>query len=267
MKQFDMFRDFLSYMEWQQARPSVTTTAVSSFAPLQSTQRLTYTAAPSDRPLSAVGNPPGPFSLPASVRGSWAGGVQGQQGRPLARSTPPDYSARLCRASCTLGPSHEGDRSWGAPFSWGDVGEGAPTAVGDQNYLGPYHGEYYYPSDSYRPHSFEQQPPPFQDLFGTDFDPSFPFSANSDADFPVSVDIDNYRGVVPLAVDKEARSILIKYMGDLYRDAPSVGEPSGAGSELSEWLLAQRLGLFADASRPKPGINLPSEFSRISTPG
>ena len=50
-------------------------------------------------------------------------------------------------------------------------------------------------------------------------------------------------------------------MGDLYRDAPSVGEPSGAGSELSEWQTAQRLGLFADASRPKPGINLPSEFS------
>ena len=55
-------------------------------------------------------------------------------------------------------------------------------AVGDQNYLGPYHGEYYYPSDSYRPHSFEQQPPPFQD-FGTDFVPSFPSSAISEADF------------------------------------------------------------------------------------
>ena len=50
-------------------------------------------------------------------------------------------------------------------------------------------------------------------------------------------------------------------MGDLYRDTPSVGEPSGAGSELSEWQSALRLGLFTDASRPKPGINLPSEFS------
>ena len=81
------------------------------------------------------------------------------------------------------------------------------------------------------------------------------------ADFSVPGDIDNIRGVDPLAVDKEARSILYRYMGDLYRDAPSVGEPSGAGSELSEWQTAQRLGLFADASRPKPGINLPSEFS------
>ena len=180
--QFDMFRDFLSYMERQQAHPSVTTTAVSSFAPVQSTQRLIYTAAQSDRPLSAVVYPPGPFSLPASVSGSGAGGIHGQQGRPLLQEhTNLAYSARLRRASCN--PSHEGDRSWGAPFSWGAFGEGAPTAVGDQDYLGPYHGEYYYPSDSYRPHTFEQQPPPFQDSVGADFDPSFPYSANSDADF------------------------------------------------------------------------------------
>ena len=82
--QFDMFRDFLSYMERQQAS-FCHITAVSSFAPVQSSQRLKYTAAPSDHPFSAVGNPPGPFSLPASVSGSKAGGggVQGQQGRPL----------------------------------------------------------------------------------------------------------------------------------------------------------------------------------------
>ena len=107
---------------------------------------------------------------------------------------------------------------------WGDFGEGAPTAVGYQDYLGPYHGEYYYPSDAYRPHAYEQQPP-FQD-FGTDFDPSFPSSAISEADVSGSGDIDNYRGVDPLAVDKEARSILIKYIGDLYRVAPFIGEPS-----------------------------------------
>ena len=62
-------------------------------------------------------------------------------------------------------------------------------------------------------------------------------------------------------VFKEACSILIKYMGDLYRDAISVGEPSGARSELSEWESVHGFGLFADASRPKPGIKLPSEFS------
>ena len=84
--QFDLFRVFLAYMEWQQARLSVTTSAVSSFAPVQSTERLIYTAAPSDRPFSAVGYPSGPLSLPAPVSGSGTGGgggVQGQQGRPL----------------------------------------------------------------------------------------------------------------------------------------------------------------------------------------
>ena len=55
-------------------------------------------------------------------------------------------------------------------------------------------------------------PPPFQD-FGTDFYPSFPSSAISEADFSGSGDIDNYRGVDPLAVDKEARSILISIWG------------------------------------------------------
>ena len=129
-------------------------------------------------------------------------------------------------------------------------------------YLGPYHGEYYYPSGSYRPHfPVEQQPPRFQDSFGTDFDPFFPSSANSEADYSETGDVDNHQGVDRRAVHKEARSFLIKYMGDLYRDAPSVGEPSGAGSELSEWQSLDGFGLFADASRPKPGINLPSEFS------
>ena len=41
-------------------------------------------------------------------------------------------------------------------------------------------------------------------------------------------------GVDPRVVDKEARSLLFKYMGDLYRDATdTTREPShGAGSEL-----------------------------------
>ena len=43
---------------------------------------------------------------------------------------------------------------------WGDFGGRAPTAVGDQSYLGPVYGEYLgYPSDPYRPHTFEQSPP------------------------------------------------------------------------------------------------------------
>ena len=43
---------------------------------------------------------------------------------------------------------------------WGDFGGRAPTAVGDQSYLGPVYGEYLgYPSDPYRPHTLEQSPP------------------------------------------------------------------------------------------------------------
>ena len=44
----------------------------------------------------------------------------------------------------------------------------------------------------------------------------------------------NYVAGTSRAVDKEARSLLYKYMGDLYRDATdTIGEPShGAGSEL-----------------------------------
>ena len=61
-----------------------------------------------------------------------------------------------------------------------------------------------------------------------------PFASPED-DF--SGDVDNYRRVDPRVVDKEARSLLFKYMGDLYRDATDIfGEPlqrlNGAGSEL-----------------------------------
>ena len=58
-----------------------------------------------------------------------------------------------------------------------------------------------------------------------------PFASPED-DF--SGDVDNYRGVDPRVVDKEARSLLFRYMGDLYHDATdTTGEPShGAGSEL-----------------------------------
>ena len=79
----------------------------------------------------------------------------------------------------------------------------------------------------------------------------------------VSGDVDNYRGVVPHVVDKEARSLLFNYMGDLYRDATdTIGEPShGAGSELGGWYSAPNTGLFTDAPRCRLGINLPSEFA------
>ena len=43
-----------------------------------------------------------------------------------------------------------------------------------------------------------------------------PFASPED-DF--SGDVDNFRRVVPRVVDKEARSLLFKYMGDLYRVA------------------------------------------------
>ena len=138
-----------------------------------------------------------------------------------------------------------------------------PTAVGGQDFLGPYQtGEYYYTSDPYRPHfPLESQPPRVSDSFGADFDLHFQTTPDSEVDFSDFEEDDNYRGVDPLAVDKEARSILFKYMGDLYRDANTVGEPSEAGSELSEWDSAHGYGLFADASHPKPGIKLPSEFA------
>ena len=59
--------------------------------------------------------------------------------------------------------------------------------------------------------------------------------ASPEGDF--SGDVDNYRRVDPRVVYKEARSLLFKYMGDLYRVATEIfGEPlqslNGAGSEL-----------------------------------
>ena len=72
--QVELFRDFLSFMERQCARPPVMSSAVSS-APVQFSRRLIYTAAPSGLPYSAV-IPPVPSSLPAPVSGSR--GVQGQ---------------------------------------------------------------------------------------------------------------------------------------------------------------------------------------------
>ena len=42
-------------------------------------------------------------------------------------------------------------------------------------------------------------------------------SAFSEDNF--SGDVDNYRGVDPRAVDKEAHSILYRYMGDLFNTA------------------------------------------------
>ena len=60
----------------------VVSTAASSLASVQSDSgtRLVYTSAPSDRPFSAVGTPPGPSPLPAPVRGSGSGGGGGDGG-------------------------------------------------------------------------------------------------------------------------------------------------------------------------------------------
>ena len=137
-------------------------------------------------------------SLPAPVSGSR--GVQGQQGHPLcSRVPPPEYSAHLRRAIGTPRPSHEGDRSWGSP-SWGSFGEGVPAAVGGQDFLGPYQsGEYYYPSDPYRPlFPLESQPPRVSDYFGADFDPSFLTSADSEVDFRISGTLIITEGLTPL---------------------------------------------------------------------
>ena len=90
---------------------------------------------------------------------------------------------------------------------WGDFGGRAPTAVGDQSYLGPVYGEYLgYPSDPYRPHTLEQSPP-------SDFGPVYvflvPFASPED-DF--SGDVDNFRRVVPRVV-----SLIQIYGGSLPR--------------------------------------------------
>ena len=210
------------------------TTAALFLASVQfdSGMRFVYSSAPSDRPFSTVGTPPGPPTLPAPVRGSGAGGGWGQQGRPPLRGFSPHFS-QLVFLDVRRVSSHGRKTDPGVLLLfWGDFGGRAPTAVGDQSYLGPVYGEYLgYPSDPYRPHTLEQSPP-------SDFGPVYvflvPFASPED-DF--SGDVDNFRRVVPRVVDKEARSLLFKYMGDLYRVATDIfGEPlqsfNGAGSEL-----------------------------------
>ena len=73
--QNELFRGFLAFMRSQE----VVSTAALSLASVQSdsSTRLVYTSAPSDRPFSAVGTPPGPSPLPAPVRGSGSGGGGG----------------------------------------------------------------------------------------------------------------------------------------------------------------------------------------------
>ena len=247
-----LYRGFLAYLETQK----LVSSAVSSLAPVQTTTNLVYTAAPSGRPVqsSVVGLPPGTSPFLAPVRGSGSGRGWGPQGRPPLRDMVSSFPARLVATREDTGL--ERDRSWGAPYSWGNFGEGAPTAVGDQTSLGLDYGEYGFSSDPYRPHTFEHQPP---SDFGSEFE-VLDHSALPEDDF--SGDVDNYRGVDPRAVDREARSILYRYMGDLYRDASdTVGEPShGAGSELGGCHTAPNIGLFSDAPRRRSGINLPSEF-------
>ena len=109
-------------------------TAVSYLASVQSNTRLVYTAAPSDRPFSAVGFPPGPSPPPAPVRGSVSGGDGGSRGaHPLMLDIV--YPTRLLDARVVPGLEETGPGVH--PFSRGAFGEGAPTAVGDQFYLGP----------------------------------------------------------------------------------------------------------------------------------
>ena len=259
-KEFQLFQRLMSIVKGTEAPPSSTPNPSLTSAPFQASPSLIYTTALPDRPLASVGIPSGLAPL-SSVSGSDARGCRGSQGQPLPRPYQPSGPSRLRRASEILG--YEGDRSWEAPTSWGDIGGGASAAIGDRTFLDPNTGEYYgYSSDPYGPHTQELQSPPIPQSFGSEFDLYNPLPAESEADI---LDVENYRGVDPSAVDREARTLLFRYMGDLYRDAPdnqSVGEPAGAGSELGERNTAQHCGLFSYASRPKrPGINLPSEFS------
>ena len=76
--QNELFRDFIAFMNSHK----LDSTAASSLASVQadSSTRLVYTSAPSDRPFSSVGTPPGPSPLPAPVRGSGSGGDGGSRG-------------------------------------------------------------------------------------------------------------------------------------------------------------------------------------------
>ena len=76
--QNELFHGFLAFMRSQE----VVSSAALSLASVQSDSgtRLVYTSAPSDRPFSAVGTPPGPSPLPAPVRGSGSGGDGGDGG-------------------------------------------------------------------------------------------------------------------------------------------------------------------------------------------
>ena len=127
--------------------------------------------------------------------------------------------------------------------------------------LRPSYGEYLgYPSDPYRPHTLEQSPP-------SDFGPVYvflvPFASPED-DF--SGDVDNFRRVVPRVVDKEARSLLFKYMGDLSAlqlifSGSRCKVLTGQAPSWEGWSSAPYTGLFTDAPRRRSGINLPSEFA------
>ena len=65
-------------------------TAASFLASVQfdSGTRFVYSSAPSDRPFSTVGTPPGPPTLPAPVRGSGAGGDGGSRGAHPIEACP-----------------------------------------------------------------------------------------------------------------------------------------------------------------------------------
>ena len=81
--------------------------------------------------------PPGPPTLPAPVRGSGAGGGWGQQGRPPIRVGP--RLSQLVFLDVRRVSSHGRKTDPGVLLLfWGDFGGRAPTAVGDQSYLGQF---------------------------------------------------------------------------------------------------------------------------------
>ena len=166
------------------------------------------------------------------------------------------------RAQCTVGLGSRGTDLGFPPHPRGVFVEGGTAAVEAQSFVDPSQSDYLVSSEPYRPHVQTELPmPPPRVAYGEESYPPLSESGFSDSD---TLDVgDNFdsEGTSPLALDREARSLLLRYMGDLYRDTDS-GEPTdGAGSGVAEWRSAYGFGLPTDASRPNPGIALPPEFA------
>ena len=191
---------------------------------------------PSDRPFSTVGNTSRSLpTLPAPVRGlRGLGGGWGQQGRPPLRGFSPHFFPARFPWREKGFPRTGGKQILGcSSFFWGDFrwtstygGRGSIILRPSLRWVFRF-----YPSDPYRPHTLEHVASfGFRTglcLFGS-------FRVSGRTIFPVT--FDNFRRVVPRVVDKEARSLLFKYMGDLYRVATNI-----FGGAVAKFLTGQAL--------------------------